>query len=243
MPLIDVPKVHAVTDLATLSRPGFPSLARGVMDALGPLGAVHLRAEYPHGTGAAGLLYNLARRLAPDAARSGAWLVINDRVDVALALARTRIVSGLTVGAQLSQRSLSAAAARALREKVAGGTGPPGLNSGAPESTPATAVKLGVSVHSAAEANEAASGSPDWLIAGAVFPTESHPDRPARGAELLAELGYIPVPLVAIGGITADRVAPLLSAGWYGVAAIRGIWGAEDPGRAAEAYFRAAAVR
>jgi thiamine monophosphate synthase len=233
MPLIDVPTVHAVTDLATLSAPDFASRAGRVLEALGASGAVHLRAGPAPARGAGGLLYALALELAPIAARTGGWLVINDRIDVALALVRRGGNPGLTVGAQLSQRSLAAADARRVAAATAGVS--PAVRS--PTDSDAPRLRLGVSVHGASEAAVAVAGGAEWLLAGSVFPTASHPGLAARGVELIGELGAVGIPVVAIGGVTPDRVGALVARGWHGVAAIGGIWGSEDPGEAARSYL------
>ena len=98
------------------------------------------------------------------------------------------------------------------------------------DSPPAAAVKtivpagflIGRSVHSEAEAVEAAGTGLDYLILGTIFPTAS---KPGGGSTLgLAPLERaahgIPVPILAIGGITADTVRKVAAAGAAGFAAI-----------------------
>lgn len=76
-----VPVVHAVTNDEVLLRGDFPDLARTVMVALGPRGAVHLRARWI----IARRLYELGLRLAEWEKETGCWAVVNDRLDVACA--------------------------------------------------------------------------------------------------------------------------------------------------------------
>jgi thiamine-phosphate pyrophosphorylase len=201
LPLKDVPTVHAVTDPAILARPGFANAAAEVLHALGPNGAIHLRG---HGVPAAAL-WQLAQAIRPAQEASGGWLVVNDRLDVALAVGAQ--------GAQLGQRALLLRDARRA----------------------APSLRLGVSVHSLAQAQEAAGA--DWWLAGHLFATDSHPGQPPLGLSLLHQLAPLGVPIIAIGGITPARAAAARAAGAYGVAAIRGIWEAEDPARAATEYL------
>jgi thiamine-phosphate pyrophosphorylase len=70
-------------------------------------------------------------------------------------------------------------------------------------------------------------------MAGPVYPTPTHPDHPGAGVELIRACAAIGLPVIAIGGVTAERVPELVAAGAYGVAAIRALWGGEDPARAA----------
>lgn len=92
---------------------------------------------------------------------------------------------------------------------------------------------IGVSVHSVAEANEAWAADADFLVAGNVYVTPSHAGRPATGPDLVARLARGRLPVIAIGGITAERAREVQQAGAYGVAAISALWESDDP--AAEA--------
>jgi thiazole tautomerase (transcriptional regulator TenI) len=130
-----VPLVHAVTTDEVVARPDFIDVACAVMGALGPRGALHLRAGRATGQ----RLQALGETLAAAQQVTGAWLVVNDRVDVALAV-RAR-------AAQLTSQSLTAADARLAA---------PGL-------------AIGASVHAVAEGIEAAESGADWLVAGRVF--------------------------------------------------------------------------
>lgn len=203
-----VPVLHVVTDDGVLARPGFLDAAGEVLGAGG--GAVALHVRGPGTTG--GGLYALVRALADPASRAGACLVVNDRVDVALAAGAD--------GAHLGMRSLPVVEARRI-------LGPRAW--------------LGCSVHDEEEADRAASEGVDWAFAGHVYETPSHLGRPGLGAEGLAALcRAVPgVPVVAIGGITPRRVAEARGAGAWGVAVIRGVWEAPDPARAVGDYLHA----
>jgi len=118
-------------------------------------------------------------------------VVVNDRIDVALAAGADGVhLRGDSVPVEAARRLLAA----------------PRL--------------VGRSVHGIEEARSA-SGA-DYLIAGTVFSSASKPG----AAELLGLAGLraivraTPIPVLAIGGITADRIADVLATGAAGIAAI-----------------------
>ncbi|MGH7559762.1 MAG: thiamine phosphate synthase [Gemmatimonadales bacterium] len=94
---------------------------------------------------------------------------------------------------------------------------------------------IGASVHSADEAREAVDDGADFLLAGNVWETASHPGRPAKGLGWLEGITAAGRPVFAIGGVTADRAAEARAAGAWGVAAISAAWEAADPASAAAA--------
>lgn len=200
----DVPVIHAVTSHLILARPDFADRARGVMHALGPRGAIHLRAGRFPGSE----LYALAAALVAESAASGCWLVINDRLDVAVATGATAV--------QLTSQSLSVADARRI----------------------APTLRIGASIHAVAEASAAERDGAAWIVAGHIFDTVSHPREPGKGTELLRRItSATAVPVIAIGGIHPEHIAALRKAGAHGVAAITGIWEAPDAAAAAARYL------
>jgi thiamine-phosphate diphosphorylase len=96
---------------------------------------------------------------------------------------------------------------------------------------------IGVSVHSDQEAAAAIAEGADYLIAGNVFATSSHPDRSPRGLEWLRGICRLARPVVAIGGVTTERAALVRNAGAWGIAAISALWAADDPAAAALALL------
>ena len=88
---------------------------------------------------------------------------------------------------------------------------------------------IGVSVHSLEVAGTALDEGADFLVAGNVFATTSHPGRPARGLGWLTEICALGKPVYAIGGVTPARAADLAGAGAWGGAAISALWEARDP--------------
>jgi thiamine-phosphate diphosphorylase len=124
---------------------------------------------------------------------TSARVVVNDRVDIALAAG--------AAGVHLRADSPPVAAVRMI--------------------VPAGFL-IGRSVHSETEAVEAAGTGVDYLILGTIFPTASKPAGAATlGLEPLARAARATdVPILAIGGITADNVGKVASAGAAGFAAI-----------------------
>ena len=137
-------------------------------------------------------------------------VIVNDRVDVALAAC----AAGVHVGAD----DLPVAAVRRLA--------PPEFI-------------VGASV--GCDAEVAGSRGADYVGIGPVYATTSKLDAgQAIGVMEFARLAQAcAVPAVAIGGITPDRVAPLMAAGASGVAVIRAVFSAADPERAARAMRHA----
>jgi thiamine-phosphate pyrophosphorylase len=149
-------------------------------------------------------LYPLATALAERCRRAGALLIVNDRADLALAVG----AGGLHVG----QDDLPAAAARRLLQ--------PGMI-------------LGVSTHDEAQARRALADGADYIAVGSMFPTGTKAGFQLVGPGLIRTLRpEIPVPLVAIGGITETNVAEVVRAGADGVAVISAVCGAPDPAAA-----------
>jgi thiamine-phosphate pyrophosphorylase len=100
-------------------------------------------------------------------------------------------------------------------------------------------MRIGASVHALADAKDAFAAGADWLLAGATYPTPSHPGEAPAGIRLVEELATVGLPVVAIGGVTAERVAEARRAGAAGVAAIRGIWDDPSPAAAVRRYVEA----
>jgi len=156
----------------------------------------------------AAALASLARAVLPLARAAGVPLCVNDRLDVALA-----------VGAQavhLGQDDLPLAEARAIA---------------------AGRLVIGVSTHDPAQATTAIAGGADYIGLGPVFATttKANPD-PVVGLEVLRQVASTaPVPVVAIGGITLERVAGVAATGAASAALISAIEAAADPEAAARA--------
>lgn len=223
-----IPVLHAVTNDEVVGSPDFLGRARAVMRAMRDRGALHLRAaKLMEQHGAA--FVELALALAEEQERTGAWLVISDRVDVALiACAR---------GVQLTGRSLEVTDAAHILLGSCGKDGTDGAASAA----------IGASVHSLEEAIAARLAGAAWGVVRDVLEQSGHREHaegpPARndsGRELLRQLvRFGGIPIIAIGGVLPTHVAELRRAGVYGVAAIRGMWDVEHSERAAIDYLSA----
>lgn len=96
---------------------------------------------------------------------------------------------------------------------------------------------IGRSIHSREEAEAALADGADYLVAGNVFETPSHPGYRGRGLEWLAGIAALGPPVIAIGGITSARAAAARDAGAWGVAVIAAVWETEDPAAAAAALI------
>lgn len=134
----------------------------------------------------------------------GTRLLINDRLDVALAAGAD--------GVHLGENSLPPAVARRL-------LGPEKI--------------MGVSVHSVTAAREAEKAGADYLLFGHIFPTTSKEGIPPRGVGSLREVvASVGIPIIALGGINAANARQCLAAGVRGVAVMSAVMAAPDPARA-----------
>ena len=80
----------------------------------------------------------------------------------------------------------------------------------------------------------------DYVAFGRLFPSHTKPDAPPARLDTLREAARtLTVPVCAIGGISIDRLAPVLDAGARIVAVIDAIFGAPDPCAAAQALRQA----
>ena len=99
---------------------------------------------------------------------------------------------------------------------------------------------MGRSVHSAEAARRAEAEGADYLVAGPVYETRSHPGVEPAGLALIGKIApAVRVPVLAIGGITTERVAEVVRAGASGVAVISAVLAQREPRAAAEALRRA----
>ena len=88
-------------------------------------------------------------------------------------------------------------------------------------------VLIGRSTHDPAEAKEAHEAGADFVFLGPIWDTPSHPGHPGLGTHAIRQAQ--PATVIAIGGVTPDRVTACLEQGAYGVAAITALWHAPDP--------------
>ena len=92
---------------------------------------------------------------------------------------------------------------------------------------------LGISAGTVEEAVAAEKAGADYIGVGAVFPTDTKKNATPMTMELLKEIvSSMSIPVVAIGGISADNILQLSGSGVDGVAVVSAIFAAEDPGKA-----------
>lgn len=186
-----LPRVYPITDTQIS---GLTHAAQVALFADGGATLVQLRDKHASGS----QFYEQAKAALAVAAERGVRLVINDRVDVALAL------GGIDV--HLGQDDLPPEAARRLLGDDA---------------------VIGFSTHNLNQAIEAASWPIDYLAIGPVFATSTkeNPD-PVVGLEGIRVVREAigETPLVGIGGITPANAHEVIEAGADSVAMISGFW-------------------
>lgn len=189
-----------ITDAGCAPRGEVVPVVEGALQGGAP--CIQLRAK----DASAREMLELAQRLRRLTRHAGALLVVNDRLDVALA-------SGAD-GAHLGDDDLPLPAARRVAP-------PPFL--------------LGRSVDTPEQAAEAQRQGADYVGVGPVWATPSKTDAgTAIGLEgLEAVRRVVDLPIVAIGGVDAVNAAEVASAGADGVAVIRAVMAAASPGAAA----------
>nr|WP_263327709.1 thiamine phosphate synthase [Neobacillus sp. Marseille-Q6967] len=133
-------------------------------------------------------------------------IIINDRVDVAFVTS--------AAGVQLAYHSLEAAMVKKFFPQL----------------------KLGCSIHSFEEGQKAIADGADYVLFGHVFPSKSKPGKPPKGIEELTKLTKLDIPVIAIGGITAENTPQVIGTGVKGIAVMSGILDASDPLAAIKAY-------
>ncbi len=191
-----LPFLHVVATDDVAASPGFEQVAEALLQAGGERLALHLRLR--HSTGRE--FHRQADWLTEAAHAAGAWLVVNGRVDIALAAGAD--------AAQLGAGALPLPAARSVAGRQ---------------------LVLGASVHSEAQARGAAREGADYLVAGSIFETATHPGRAPAGTELVADCARAGVPVIGIGGIDHRNAHRVIEAGASGIAVVRAVWEALDP--------------
>lgn len=136
-------------------------------------------------------------------------ICVNDRADIAL----IKNVRGVQLGHQSADISLVKSAFPSLQ--------------------------IGASVHSVEEAKQATISRADYLLYGNIYSTSSKRGMPGRGlASLEKVVQSVPIPTIAIGGITPERVCEITGTGAKGVAVLSGILLSTNPLDAARSYYK-----
>jgi len=156
-------------------------------------------------------LLAIAQKLKKLCSEHGVLFIVNDYMDIALAVGAD--------GLHLGQKDLPVAVARKL--------------------LPMDMI-LGISVNTVEQAKTAEAGGADYIAVGSMYPTESKEKAIVVGPERLREVrGAVNVPLVAIGGINRDNAGEVAAAGADGVAVISAVLGVEGVEKAARQVIKA----
>lgn len=187
-------RLYAVTDRSWLNG---QTLYEQVEQALkGGVTLVQLREK---GLGAEQFLQE-ARQIQQLCRRFGVPLIINDSIEVALAVDAD--------GVHLGQDDANAAQARQLlgKDKI-----------------------IGVSAHNVQEALQAVQDGADYLGSGAVFGSGTKTNVSTLPMQILREIcNAVPIPVVAIGGITEQNLQQLSGSGIAGAAVVSAIFAQEN---------------
>ena len=145
--------------------------------------------------------YDLALKVKEITSKYDVPLLINDRIDIAIAVD--------SEGVHIGQDDMPADIARRIigEDKI-----------------------LGVSASTVNEAIKAESDGADYIGSGAVFPTATKDDADAVSKQQLKDIvNSIDIPVVAIGGINLDNAGTLKDTGIAGFSVVSAIMSAEDP--------------
>jgi thiamine-phosphate pyrophosphorylase len=184
------PIVCLVTDRHRLPNPSEDALVRlAAAAARGGVDLIQIRERDLHDR----RLLALTQRIVSAVRGTNAIVVVNDRLDVAIAAGAG--------GVHLRADSIRADRVRAI----------------SPDS-----FLIGRSVHTVAEAAAAAASGVDYLVMGTIYATPSKDDVVALAGitGLQAVCRTVSTPVLAIGGVTADKVGDLAGAGAAGLAAV-----------------------
>lgn len=172
----------------------------------GGAGVIQLRNKISETQG----FYSDAVKVKEVTQKHGIPLIINDRLDIAMAVKAE--------GVHLGQRDLPLQVARSLigNEMI-----------------------LGASVHNLSEFYKATEGGADYLGVGTIYPTETKEGLQIRGVQIVKTLrSKTNVPLVAIGGITLENLSPVIEAGADGVAVISALLEVKDVATQAKQFIQ-----
>ena len=150
--------------------------------------------------------YQLALKVKEITSKYDVSLLINDRIDIALAVDSD--------GVHIGQDDMPAGIARKIigKDKI-----------------------LGVSASTVAEAKKAEADGADYIGSGAVFPTATKDDADSVSKLQLKEIVHsIDIPVVAIGGITLENADTLKDTGIAGFSVVSAIMSADNPREASQ---------
>ncbi len=189
-------RLHVITDVTLQSRYTHAALAS--MAIAGGADLVQFRSKEPNFR----LQLHEAEKVARICRERGATFIVNDRVDLAIAVGAD--------GVHLGRSDMPVAVARHI-------LGPEAL--------------IGATARSTEDVRNAESEGADYVGLGPIYSTGTkRVDHPPLGTETVREIvRHSNLPIIAIAGITIDNVADVLSCGVWGVAVIGAVVLADDP--------------
>lgn len=189
---------HSLYLIAASDLAGERPLEKVVKEAVaGGVDIIQLRERNLHSRG----IYALAKKIKDAVSCTPARLLINDRVDIAMAVDAD--------GVHLGQNGLPV---ETVRRMVGHG------------------MIIGVSTHNLEEAQRAESEGADYVFYSPVFATRCKPGAEPKGIESLLEVSsVVDIPVVALGGINAETLPRLVSRGVTNVAVMSAILTSEKP--------------
>lgn len=198
-------KLHVLTDTVLQSRFSHQELARMAIKG----GADTI--QYRQKSGSTREMIRIAAQMKQVCSDRGVPLIVNDRVDVAIAAKAD--------GVHLGQDDFPIPLAREL------------LGQG---------MIIGASASNIEEAEKCLLDGADYVGFGPIYPTTSKDDAGSvKGiAGLVQVVKAVPVPIIAIGGISIDNVSEILQTGAHGIAVISSVCFQEDPEQATKALHR-----
>ena len=199
-------QLHVLTDTVLQSRFSHLELAR--MAIKGGADTIQFRQK----VGATQEMIEVVRQLKQLCMDSGVTLVVNDRIDVAIAAEAD--------GVHLGQEDFPIPLARKLlgESRIIGG-----------------------SAATLEEAQKCLAEGADYIGFGPVYPTKSKEDaNPVTGINLLKQaVATISLPIIAIGGISVENMPEVIRAGAQGIAVISAVCCQEDPEQSTRALRQA----
>ena len=198
-------RLHVLTDITLQNR--FSHLDLAEMAVSGGADTI----QYRQKSGSTREMIEVARKMKSICSNAGIPFIVNDRVDIALAVNAD--------GVHLGQDDFPAHLARRLlgRDRIIGG-----------------------SAGSIEEARKCLGEGVDYIGFGPVYTTTSKSDAgPAVGIETIKQVSNeIPLPIIAIGGVSSENTMDVIRAGANGIAVISAVCCQEDPELATRALLR-----
>ena len=168
--------------------------------------------QYRQKSGSTREMIEIARNMKRLCSEAGVTFIVNDRLDVAIAAEAD--------GVHLGQDDFPIPMARDL------------LGEGR---------IIGGSAATLDEARKCLSEGADYVGFGPVYPTSSKDDAgPVSGIDILKQVvEVIPLPIIAIGGVSAENIPDVMRAGAHGIAVISAVCCQDDPEEATRALYQA----